>query len=123
MRALLLCLCAYLCLVSCKKEAPEGIFIRVRNASPYPLEKIVVVTNPPHTYDALDIGQTSDYQVYTAGSYSPSVTLTAQGEDLLLINLNDMPAAGLEPGHYTYVLDIIKNNVGGNRLATSLEKP
>ncbi|MBJ6142214.1 hypothetical protein [Hymenobacter sp. BT559] len=123
MRTLLLCLCACLCLFSCKKEDPEGIFIRVRNASQYPLENIVFVDNPQHTYGALSSGQISDYQSYARASYLPSVTVTAQGEELPHININDMPVAGLEPGRYTYVLDVIKDNRGGNRLTVSLEQP
>ena len=98
MRALLLCLCACLCLFSCKKEDPEGILIRVRNASQYPLENILLVDIPQHNYGTLGIGQASDYQSYARASYDPSLTLTAQGEDLGQININDMPARGLEPG-------------------------
>jgi hypothetical protein len=122
MRALLLCLCTCLCLFSCKKE-DQGIFIRVRNASQYPLENILLIDNPQHNYGALGIGQISDYQSYTRASSLPSATLTVQGEELPHININDMPTAGLGPGHYTYVLDVIKNNSGGNQLLISLEKP
>jgi hypothetical protein len=119
MRAFLLCLCVCLSLISCKKE-DQGIFIRVRNASPYPLEKILVNW---HEYGALGVGQHSEYQPFSKAGQLPSVTLTAQGEDLVSIALNDMPSNDLEPGNYTYVLDVKKGNGGRNQIWTVRENP
>jgi hypothetical protein len=123
MRALLFCLCICLLLFSCKKEEPGDIFIRVRNASQYPLENIIVKSR---NYGTLAVEQSSDYQLLPVDSSLPGVTLTAQGQQLGLLPLNDMPSAppaALEPGRYTYVLDIVKGNNGGNQLAISREKP
>jgi hypothetical protein len=119
MRAFLLCLCVCLSLISCKKE-DQGVFIRVRNASQYPLEKIRVNS---HEYGALGVGQSSDYQPFSKAGGLPSVTLTAQGEDLASIAINDMPSNDLDPGNYTYVVDVIKGNNGQNQIWTVREKP
>jgi hypothetical protein len=124
MRALLLCLCACLSLVSCKKEEPVEIFIRVRNASQYPLENIIVKSR---SYGALGVGQSSDYQLLQVDDSIPGIILTVQGEQTGLVPLNDMPVTvptkALKPGRYTYVLAVTKGNNGTYLLAISREEP
>jgi hypothetical protein len=106
-------------LFSCKKEEPEGVLIRVRNASQYQFENINV--SPNHHYSTLGIGQTSDYQSYEIARSNLAVTLTAQGEELGVATIADLSSPQLKPGRYTYVLAITKGNAGENRLTTSLE--
>jgi hypothetical protein len=123
MKALLLCLCACLCLFSCKKEEPESIFIRVRNASHYPLENIVVKFR---NYGSLGVGQSSDYQPLQVSNSLPTVTLIVQGKTVGFTSVIDGPegkVVALEAGRYTYVLDVAKGPNGENGLVVSREKP
>jgi hypothetical protein len=100
-------------LVSCKKEESADIFIRVHNASQYPLENIVVKSR---SYGALGVGQSSACQLLPVDNSIPCITLTVQGTQTGLIPLNDMPLTvptkALKPGRYTYVLDVTKGNGG-----------
>jgi hypothetical protein len=123
MKALLLCLCACFCLFSCKKEEPEDIFIRVRNASQYPLENIVVKFRD---YGSLSVGQSSDYQPLQVSNSLPTVTLVVQGQARGFTSVIDGPegkVVALEAGRYTYVLNVVKTPTGENSLVVTREKP
>jgi hypothetical protein len=122
MRALLLCLCACLCLLSCKKEDPEGVSIRVRNASQYSFENIVVnTTGGENNYGTVSAGQSSDYKYFTKAYGYGYVKLTSQGEELQIIPIDYVGESLLAPGRYTYALDVVDYN-GQKRLTSTLER-
>jgi hypothetical protein len=128
MRTLLLYLCVCLSLFSCKKEdatAGSGsgaIFIRVRNASQYQFDNIVV-TSPggQNTYGTVAIGQSSDYKAFSQAYRYAQLNLAIQGQALQLLPTDYVGETPLQPGRYTYAVDVTNGNP--RRLTISLEKP
>lgn len=124
MKATLLCLCACLGLFSCTKEdaTPESISIRVRNASQYQFDDIVVITpGGENKYGKVGIGQSSEYKSFAQAYPYAYVKLTVQGQELVLQPIDYVGATLLEPGRHTYALDVV--NGTQRRLTISLEKP
>jgi hypothetical protein len=127
MKATLLCLGIGLSLFSCKKEdamspGSGDIFIRVRNASQYPFDDIVVNTSGgENKYSTVAAGQKSDYKAFTKAYKYAYVKLNTQGQDLGIQPIDYVGETPLQPGHYTYALDVTTGNP--RRLTITLETP
>lgn len=122
MRALLLGLCVGLSLGSCQKQDPTPVSIRVRNASPYPLENVVVNTSGgKNTYGTVGVGQASAYQPFAYAYPYAFVQSTVQGQELYYQIIDYTGEDRLEPGQYTYVLDVSPGIP--QHLTLQLEKP
>lgn len=128
MRTLLLCLCVCLSLSSCKKDdAASGsgsgdIFIRVRNASQYQFDNIIV-TSPggQNRYGTVAAGQSSDYKAFSHAYRYAQINLAIPGQSLQLLPTDYVGETPLQPGRYTYAVDVTTGNP--RRLTISLEKP
>jgi hypothetical protein len=124
MRTLLLCLCVCLSLFSCKKEGSGDIFIRVRNASQYQFDNIVVkAAKGDNSYGNISAGQKSDYKAFEQAYKYAYIELSVQGQKLVLQPTDYVGETPLTPGQYTYVLDVVNGSQNQKRLTIQLEKP
>jgi hypothetical protein len=127
MKAALLCLGVGLSLFSCKKEdatspSSGNIFIRVRNASQYQFDDIFVNTSGgENKYGTVAAGQKSDYKAFTKAYKYAYIKLNAQGQALGIQPIDYVGETPLQPGRYTYALDVTSGNP--QRLTITLETP
>jgi hypothetical protein len=122
-RILLLCLCIVSLLhTSCKKEGPDEIRIRVKNASSYRFESVYVNTSGgENRYGALVTKQVSDYAVYKGAYNYAYIKVMINGREMLLRPTDYVGETPLDPGKYTYVVDV--EDLSDGRLKLTFEAP
>jgi hypothetical protein len=99
------------------------ISIRVRNASPYTLATVQVNTSGGERYySQLLPGQQSNYQTFTYAYRYAYIQAVVAGDALVLRPIDYVGERRLEPGQYTYVLDVT-TTAGFRHLTLQLEKP
>jgi hypothetical protein len=124
MKNMLLFLLLLMGVTACKKDAdaaPDGVLIRVRNASPYAFESVYVNTSGgENTYGQVAAGQSSDYKLF-ANAYSYAyIKVSANGQEVVWQPIDYVGEKPLEPGRYTYVLGI--DDLANRRISLQLEK-
>ena len=128
LKSLLIFSCLVLGLSSCKKEeGSDGVLIRVRNGSTYSFTALVVQNSRQGglaSYGALAPGQISGYTPHTeAYSYSYAKA-TINGKDVSFVPDDYVGEKLLEPGRYTYVVEVINQADGTPKsLWVRLERP
>jgi hypothetical protein len=126
MKTILLCLCICLTLFSCRKDdpTPEGIFIRVNNASQYPFDTIFVNTSGgENSYGPLGAGQSSACKSFARAYRYAYIKIVVQGQELVWQPFDYVGETPLEPGRYTYVVDVVEAaNSSSKQLTLRLEK-
>ncbi|RSK24355.1 hypothetical protein [Hymenobacter metallilatus] len=118
---LLLCLCCIgLLHLSCKKETADEVRIRVKNTSAYRFDAAYVNTNGgENDYGSLNAGQVSEYATYrTAYSYA-YIKVTINGQELRWQPIDYVGETPLQPGNYTYVVDVV--DLASGRLSLRLD--
>ena len=101
--SLFLTFCLFILLVGCAKD--ESVSIRVKNISPYDFSSIQVWETK---YGRLLSNQTSDYKLYES-AYTNNYIKLIIGSDTLEYYLIDIVGpTNLEPGKYTYKIDVIE---------------
>jgi hypothetical protein len=124
MKNLLLCLCLLLGCAACQKDGdatPGGVAIRVRNASPYVFESVLVNTSGgEHTYGALATGQSTSYESFASAYRYAYVKVMIDGQQVVWQPIDYVGEKKLEEGKYTYVLSI--EDLANRRISFQLEK-
>ncbi|MBC6696589.1 hypothetical protein [Hymenobacter sp. BT190] len=124
MKNLLLFLCLMLGCVACKKDddaSPDGVAIRVRNASPYAFESVLVNTSDgENSYGALAIGQSTQYKPFASAYSYAYVKVMINGQAVVWQPIDYVGEKKLEDGKYTYVLGI--EDLANQRISFRLEK-
>ncbi|AII53012.1 hypothetical protein [Hymenobacter sp. APR13] len=120
----LLFLSLMLSCVACQKDddaSPKGVTIRVRNASPYAFESVLVNTNDgEQTYGALAMGQSTTYKSFTSAYRYAYVKVVTNGQTVEWQPIDYVGEKKLEDGKYTYVLNI--EDLANRRISLQLEK-
>ena len=115
------CFCA-----SCQKAndlEPQGITIRIRNASPYAFESVYVNTSGgENTYGPLAAGKSSQYLGgYTQAYRYAYVKVVINGQELVLQPIDYVGETPLSQGSYTYAIGV--TDLARKQLSLQLEKP
>ncbi|RSK47758.1 hypothetical protein [Hymenobacter rigui] len=120
---LLLCLCIVSLLhTSCKKEDSGEIRIRVKNASSYRFESVYVNTSGgENEYGPLAAKQVSDYAVYKGAYNYAYIKVVINGREMSLQPTDYVGETPLDPGKYTYVVDV--EDLSNGRLKLTFETP
>jgi hypothetical protein len=122
-------LCFLVCIVclctSCQKSndlEPQGITIRIRNASSYSFESVYVNTSGgENTYGALAAGQSTQYLGgYTQAYRYAYIKVVINGQELVLQPIYYVGETGLTPGSYTYVIGV--TDLARKQLSLQFEK-
>lgn len=125
MKLFLLYFSLCLSLFACKKNEDEGVYIRIRNISAYPFATTYVNTpGGDNQYGALSPAQNSDYHAFTKAYRYAYLKASVQGQDLVLQPYDYVGEQPLEPGHYTYIVNVETNpTTKVQYLTISLTKP
>ena len=98
-----------------------GVNIRLSNVSAYDFKNIVVDTSEgPVSYEDLDAGQTSDYQVFQLAYRYAFVELTIDGETYTLQPIDYVGETPLENRLYTYEINANDSQEQYSRLSLTL---
>jgi hypothetical protein len=111
------------CAACSKKEdaEPDGVRIRVRNASPYVFESVDVDTSDgKNTYSQLAPGQSSDYKLFASAYRVAYARVIINGQTVVWQPVDYVGEKKLENGRYTYVLGI--EDLANRRTSFQLEK-
>jgi hypothetical protein len=126
MKSILLYVCICITLFSCTKDevTPQGVSIRVSNASQYPFESIFVNTSGgENSYGSLGAGQSSAYKSFARAYRYAYLKIVVQGQELVWQPFDYVGETTLEPGRYTYVVDVVEAaNSSSKQLTLRLEK-
>lgn len=110
MKNVLLYLLLCLSLAACKKSedaTPEGVSIRVKNASQYQFESVYVNSvHGENAYGTLGAGLSSDYKPFAQAYRYSYIKAVVKGRTLELHPFCTVGEELLKPGHYTYVLNV-----------------
>ena len=107
-----------LSLAACDSFGSDTVRLRVENASA--LDFSAVVVGPPSqevTFGAVSAGSASTYREVDRATEIDNIEVVAEGEQYLILPLHDGYGDLLEPGRYTYILDIEES-----RLTIRLER-
>jgi hypothetical protein len=108
---LALLFCLGFCCLSCDKASdlePQGVVIRVRNASSYPFETVYVNTSGgENNYGPLAAGKSTQYLGnYTKAYRYANIKVVIAGQELVLQPFDYVGETPLTPGNYTYVIGV-----------------
>lgn len=120
-RLILLCLSLASFLgASCQKDSEtDDVLIRVRNSSQYRMEQIYVNTSGgANEYGTLRVSEDSEYKVFSKAYSYAYVRMVVNGKEVSVQPTDYVGETPLEPGKYTYVLDVTDVNAG--RLSLTL---
>lgn len=128
MKSLLFALlfCLGFCCLSCNKSndlEPQGVVIRVQNASTYQFETVYVNTSGgENNYGTLRAGASSSYLGGYTKAYSYAyIKVVINGEELVLQPIDYVGETPLKAGNYTYVVNVV--DFAQRRLSLKLERP
>jgi hypothetical protein len=119
MKRLLFLIPLLLLLLSCSKEDPEAVNIRIINNSDYRFEQVYVNTSGgEHTYGNVESQSSSAYHSFTVAYPYAYVRLYIDGEEFVLQPKDYVGEEELPAGNYSYVLEIADFNT--RRLSLNL---
>ena len=122
---LLVCI-SCLCCFSCKKNSdsePQGVTIRIKNASPYQFESVYVNTSGgENNYGALAAGQSTPYLGGYKLAYNYAyIKVIINGEELVLQPIDYVGETPIKKGSCTYIIGVA--DLGRKGLSLQFEKP